>query len=306
MIPVYNEATVISKTIDQLESEFKSHGFQGGYELVLVNDGSTDETLSVLKDSKLKNSNLRIINIRKNVGHMKALELGLRQCTGDLVISMDGDGQDAPIDAVRMFELAISLESQNEKFEVIQAVRIDRQVDSWFKRKSADFYYRVMSKIIGVNLSNAADFRLMTRSAVEFLLKTSESPKVFRLLIPFYGLSVRVFPVRRLPRMAGQSKYPLRKMFLLGIDSVFTFTTYPLFLLSVVSLIFSILSLICVALFFILYVMDQVSFMVFFFVGAAFSFTCFLSLSLGVMAEYLGRTYRRIQNHSNPATDEIR
>lgn len=299
VIPVNNEEGVIDHTLLELRRLLRSESICS-FEIIVVNDGSRDGTKMKLAQLQHEIESLRVIDLSRNVGHMISLEIGMRHSKGSFVITMDGDMQDLPTDAIRMFREAKRLTSIESKFQVIQAVRVNRDVDSFFKKVTAALYYKIMSVILGLTLLNAADFRLMTRQTVDFLLQTPESPKIFRLLIPYYGLVVVNFEAERGSRIGGTTKYPFRKMFILAIDSIFTFTILPIRAMSfiglLISTVFTILAFLALPQYFLGKTVPGWTSILF-----VITSMCGLVLfSLGVIGEYIARIYRLVQrrNHS--------
>ena len=298
VIPVYNEERVIDRTLFELQRLLYAESIFS-FEIIFVNDGSRDGTKIELATLQEEIKELKIIDLSRNVGHMLSLEIGMRHSLGSFVITMDGDMQDSPSDAIRMFHEAMRLTSNHLKFQVIQAVRVNRDVDSFFKKTTAALYYKIMSAILGLPLLNAADFRLITRETVDFLLQTPESPKIFRLLIPYYGLVVVSFEVERGARIGGTTKYPFKKMFILGIDSIFTFTILPIRLMSLVGFListaFTCLAFLALPDYFLGKTVPGWTSIMF----ALISMCGLVLFSLGVIGEYVARIYRIVQKRSN-------
>jgi dolichol-phosphate mannosyltransferase len=240
VIPCFNEEQVIGQTIIELiklANELSEHRL----EFVFVNDGSFDETLSILlrhRDSQLRthsNFKIRIINLEYNQGHMKALKAGYAHSQGDLIVSIDADLQDPPSLIPEMIKKLLT-----EELDVVQAVRMNREVDTMFKRMTAKLYYRVIRIWSGVEVvPNAADFRAITRFARDRILHYSVNETVFRLLIPSLNFRTGYLYFKREERFAGQTKYNLRSMLNLTIESLLTFSSRPLRMVSVFGFFFS-------------------------------------------------------------------
>lgn len=298
VIPVYNEESVIDRTLLEIQRLLHSESIFS-FEIIVVNDGSQDGTKLQLITLQQRIKELRVIDLSRNVGHMLGLEIGMRQSKGAFVITMDGDMQDLPADAIRMFHEARKLTLSGFNFQVIQAVRVNRDVDSFFKKTTAALYYRLMSAILGLRLLNAADFRLMTRQTVDFLLQTPESPKIFRLLIPYYGLVVVNFEAERGVRIGGTTKYPFKKMFILAIDSIFTFTILPIRIMTFIgfslSTIFTCMAIKALPEYFLGKTVPGWTSIMF----VTISMCGLVLFSLGVIGEYVARIYRIVQKRSN-------
>ncbi len=194
------------------------------YEVLCVDDGSKDGTSLALLDLCASWPQLRVLTLRRNVGHQAALSAGLEHAHGDWVVSIDADLQDPPEVIPEMLQVAMA-----QGVDVVYGVRGDRSSDTLFKRATAGLYYRGMRRAAGVDLPrHAGDFRLMSRSAVSEVNRLRERGRVYRLLIPFMGFSNASVSYRRESRVAGDSKYPVHKMVRLAAESYTSFTTAPL------------------------------------------------------------------------------
>ncbi|SEK60937.1 glycosyltransferase family 2 protein [Pacificibacter marinus] len=193
--------------------------------LVLVDDGSSDNTWSLI--SNIKSSfNIQGVKLSRNSGHQSALLAGLMQAQGDIMISMDADLQDDPIAAVQM------VERFRQGDEIVFGVRASRTTDSFFKRTSAHCYYRLLS-VFGVELiPNHADYRLMSAKARDALAMFGESNVYLRGLIHRLGFKSSIVTYNRAARVAGESKYNMRRMVGLAIDGVTSFSVRPLRLIT--------------------------------------------------------------------------
>jgi dolichol-phosphate mannosyltransferase len=192
--------------------------------VLAVDDGSTDGSRAVLAELHAQWPQLRTLALRRNAGHQAALTAGLEQARGRWVITIDADLQDPP-------ELIPDLlaAGRQTNADVVYAVRTDRASDSAFKRWSAEAYYRLMNRTVGAPVArHAGDFRMLSASAVAEIMALPERGRVYRLLIPSMGFRSAMVEYARAPRVAGQSKYPVRKMVRLAADSYFSFTVAPL------------------------------------------------------------------------------
>ncbi|MDY7089053.1 MAG: glycosyltransferase family 2 protein [Actinomycetota bacterium] len=220
--PMYNEREAVDHFVARLRPVLDA--LDVAYEVVAVDDGSTDATVSRLLQLRTDWSELRIVSLRRNVGHQTALRAGLRAARGDYVISIDADLQDPPEVIGEMLSKALT-----EKVDVVYGVRSDRSTDTVFKRKTAGLYYWMMRKLVGPWVSDqAGDFRLMSRAVVEVLNELPEPRPVYRLVVPSLGFSSAEVPYVREERVAGATKYPLSRMIRLTFDSVTGFSAAPL------------------------------------------------------------------------------
>jgi dolichol-phosphate mannosyltransferase len=220
IVPVYNEEFGIVEFANQLKADLDM--LQIKYEVIFVNDGSTDATQE--KIDSIKWDELKSFEFQFNAGHMKALEAGFEKSSGKLIITMDSDLQHPP-KYIRHF-----IEKQKEtNADVVYGIRDSRKEDSLFKSMTAKFYYSLMRKLSGINIrTNAADFRLITRSVRDVLVDLQEEIKVFRLLIPSLGYKEAEVLFQAEKRMFGSSKYGIKDMGLLALSSVLSFSIKPL------------------------------------------------------------------------------
>jgi dolichol-phosphate mannosyltransferase len=220
IVPVYNEEFGIVEFVNQLKVDLDKLQIQ--YEVIFINDGSTDATQE--KIDSIKWDELKSFEFQFNAGHMKALEAGFEKSSGKLIITMDSDLQHPP-KYIRHF-----IEKQKEtNADVVYGIRDSRKEDSLFKRMTAKFYYSLMRKLSGINIrTNAADFRLITKSVRDVLVDLQEENKVFRLLIPSLGYKEAEVLFQAERRMFGSSKYGIKDMGLLALSSVLSFSIKPL------------------------------------------------------------------------------
>ena len=220
VVPVYNEELGIVEFANRLKMNLDQLQMQ--YEVIFINDGSTDSTQD--KIESIKWDELKSFEFQFNAGHMKALEAGFEKSTGKLVLTMDSDLQHPP-KYIKNF-----IEKQKEtNADVVYGIRDLRKEDSLFKRTTARFYYGLVRKLSGINLrTNAADFRLITKNVRDVLVDLQEENKVFRLLIPSLGYKESEVLFQADKRVFGISKYGIKKMGLLALSSVLSFSIKPL------------------------------------------------------------------------------
>jgi len=222
VVPMYNEEAVIPIFVDRLRPVLD--GLALPYEVVAVDDGSADKTATLLFEHGRDWPELRLVKLRRNSGHQAALTAGLQRARGDWVVSIDADLQDPPETIVEMLRLA-----REQGLDVVFGVRSDRSTDTAFKRLTAGAYYRLMRRIVGGEMpSQAGDFRLLSREAVDVLNRLPERTPVYRLLVPSLGFASGTVAYARERRAAGETKYPVRKMVALAWDSAANFSAAPL------------------------------------------------------------------------------
>ena len=289
VVPMYNEEDVLPLLVNRLRPVLD--GIGEPYEVVAVDDGSTDTTAAQLIGARRLWPQLRVVRLRRNSGHQAALTAGLHRARGDYVASIDADLQDPPEKLPEMLELA-----RSKQLDIVYGVRADRSSDTAAKRGSARAYYWLMRRLAGVAApSNAGDFRLLSRATVDVLRELPEHQPVYRLLIPWIGFPSGEVTYVRDARAAGRTKYPLSKMVRLAADSITNFSAAPLRIatwLGAVSFFFCLLMLGYVVIAFALGYTVQ---------GWASVLACVLFLGavqllcLGLLGEYLGRLYASAQ-----------
>jgi glycosyltransferase involved in cell wall biosynthesis len=285
VIPMFDEEDVLPILVGRLRPVLD--GIGESYEVVAVDDGSTDSTPDTLLAIRADWPQLRILTLRRNSGHQAALTAGLRHATGQYTASLDADLQDPPEKIPEMLRLA-----QADKLDIVYGIRSDRTTDSFAKRHTAGLYYWATRRLTGVRLHpDAGDFRLLSRATLDVLKHMPEHQPVYRLLVPWIGFPSGEVHYRREARAAGHTKYPLNKMIRLAADSITNFSAAPLRLatwLGGISFFFCLLMLAYVVIAFALNQTVQ---------GWASVLACVLFLGgvqllcLGLLGEYLGRLY---------------
>lgn len=228
VVPCYNEEEIIEHTIFQLSSFIsqleKEKLISDKSKILLVDDGSQDATWQIIYKESLHENNIRGLKLARNVGHQNALLAGLSAArpSSDCVITIDADLQD-DITVIREFVLKFK-----EGFDIVYGVRRRRDSDSFFKRTTAMAFYNVM-RMLGVDLVyNHADFRLMSKRTVEELEKFEEVNLFLRGIVPLIGFkSTSVYYDRR-ERLAGETKYPLKKMLSFSFEGITSFSVTPI------------------------------------------------------------------------------
>lgn len=219
---MYNEEAVLFQLVARLRPVLD--GMDVPYEVVAVDDGSTDQTASLVQQIRTEWPELRLVRLMRNSGHQAAITAGMTGAVGDYVVTIDADLQDPPETIAEMLEKA-----RSENVDVVYGVRSDRSTDSVFKRQTAALYYWLMRRVAGPHVpSNAGDFRLVSRRVLKAVNRLPEDGRVYRLIIPWFGFPSANVYYEREKRAAGTSKYPLGKMVLLTTESIVTFSGGPL------------------------------------------------------------------------------
>ena len=257
VVPCYNEQEVLSETSRRLKEKLAGLMGQGriseNSRVLFVDDGSKDATWEMILALSQKEPLIEGLKLSRNRGHQNALLAGLMTAKdyADAVISMDADLQD-DVNAVDVF-----LERYEEGNEVVYGVRSSRQTDTAFKRATAQGFYRFM-KALGVDLVfNHADYRLMSRRALEALAQYGEVNLFLRGIVPLIGFKSAVVPYERAERFAGESKYPLKKMLSFAFEGITSFSVKPLRLITALGILLFAGGLISLVVFFILWLWGQ-------------------------------------------------
>jgi len=289
VVPLYNEAPNVDCLLERLESVCEQLDLS--YEIVCVNDGSRDETLSYLIKYHHQNPSIKVINLSRNFGKEVALTAGLDYATGQTVVPIDADLQDPPELIGEM------LEKWRNGYDVVYAVRRSRQGESWLKKFTADSFYRVISRMSRVSIPhNTGDFRLMDRKVVDALKQLPERSRFMKGLFAWVGFKQTAIYYDRAPRYKGQTTWNYWKLWNFAIDGITSFSLAPLKVWSYVGLSLSILALIYASFLILrtlIYGVDlpgYASIMI----GVLFLGGIQL-MTLGVIGEYLGRVYEEVK-----------
>ena len=291
VIPCYNEEEVLPITckmfLEKIESLIKKGKISDDSRVMFVNDGSKDKTWEIIKNLAAENKYYKGISLSRNRGHQNALLGGLMEAKElcDITISIDCDGQD---DINAMDEMVDAYLAGND---VVYGVRSSRKTDTFFKRFTAESFYRLMNSMGCDVVFNHADYRLLSSKFLKEFAEFKEVNLFLRGMVPLVGFSSTAVYYERNERIAGESHYPLKKMLALAFDGITSLSVKPIRLISSLGVFIMIISFIGV-------IWSIASY----FIGstvAGWSSTicilCFLSgiqmLSIGVIGEYIGKIY---------------
>lgn len=296
VIPCYNEEEVLHETASRLEAKIKSLVAAGKIaedsRILFVNDGSRDKTWSIISELHEKSELFQGINLSKNMGHQNALLAGLMTAKDlcDAAISLDADLQD-DINAIDEM-----VEKYLNGADVVYGVRSKRATDTFFKKFTAESFYKLMNGLGANTVYNHADYRLMSRRALQALSEFGEVNLFLRGIVPMVGFNSDVVYYERAERFAGESKYPLRKMLSFAMEGITSLSTKPIkmitglgvsiFLVSIIVLIYSLVR---------------------HFTGhtipgwtttvlSVWAIGGLIMISLGVIGEYIGKIYLETKN----------
>jgi dolichol-phosphate mannosyltransferase len=302
IIPCFNEEAVINETYKRLKAVFAAKEVQYEHELIFINDGSKDQTLSLLRSLSEKDKSVKILSFSRNFGHQCAVTAGLNHCNGDMAVIIDSDLQDPPEVIPDMLNLMLT-----EQADVVYGVRKKREGESWFKRFSAKMFYRLLNRFSDVKFPvDTGDFRLVNRKIIDRFNSLEEKNKYIRGLISWMGFKQLPFYYERAARFAGETKYPLRKMLKFAMIGLFYFSKKPLNIATS-------LGFFCVALG-LLYIL-WVLFSMIFSIGHAISgwastiilivfFGGVQLLTIGILGKYIGNLFDEAKNRPEYIIDD--
>jgi len=298
IVPVFNEKDCLDelyKRVKQVMEQTKE-----SWELVLVDDGSTDGSTEIIRKFGKEDAHVRPVIFARNYGHQIAVTAGMDYSRGDAVVVIDADLQDPP-------EVILDLIAKwREGFEVVYAVRAEREGESWFKLFTASLFYRLIYRITDVKIPlDTGDFRLLDRKVVNAMNGMRERQRFLRGMSAWVGFRQVGVPYKRLARFAGSSKYPFKKMLKLALTAVTSFSSFPLQLATWGGIFLSLTGFLLLVLFLILRTTGSA-----FLSGQAATIVAVIFLGgiqlicLGILGEYIGRIYDEVKGRPLYTTSE--
>ena len=283
--PLFNEACCVRELYTRL-SEVMEQTHEP-WELVLVNDGSTDETSEIVREMAEKDKRVRPVMFARNFGHQIAVTAGLDYSRGQAVVIIDADLQDPP-------EVILELiDKWREGYQVVYAVRGEREGESFFKKVTASLFYRIIYRITDVDIPlDTGDFRLMDRRVVDVMNQMREHHRFLRGMSAWVGFKQVGVKYKRAARFGGETKYPFRKMLKLALTAITGFSYFPLQLATYIGFISAAVSVIAIP---VVIVMRAINHEAFFGQATTLIAVLFFGgvqlISLGILGEYIGRIY---------------
>ena len=281
--PAFNEAASLPEFIERVSAAMEGRE----WELLVVDDGSSDGTDQILLEHAEKDKRIKPLLFARNFGHQIAVTAGMDYADGDAIIIIDADLQDPP-------EVIPGLiEKWEEGFEVVYATRAERQGESFFKRFTAAFFYRLINRITAIDIPlDTGDFRLMDRRVVQVLNTMREHHRFLRGMSAWVGFRQVGVPYQRAPRFAGETHYTLRKMLQLATTAITGFSFFPLQVATFLGFLSAGIATVAIPVVVTLRLMGNQAFFgqattliaVLFFGGVQL-------ISLGILGEYIGRLY---------------
>ncbi len=285
VVPCFNEQELLPESYRRLTAVLR--GIPAEYEIIFVDDGSTDASAAILAKLAGEDDHVRVVGLSRNFGHQMAITAGVEHASGDAVVLIDADLQDPPELISDFFAEWV------QGYEVVYGVRRVRGGETVFKRWTANVFYRLLAGLSDTPIPlDSGDFRLMDRQVVSALLRMPERDRFVRGMVSWLGFRQKAVPYDRNPRLAGGSKDPFGKVRRLALDAIFSFSAVPLRLATWTGLAASGVALVGIvyALFFRVFTRDWVPGWATVFIAVLFIGGVQLS-SLGIIGDYLGRVY---------------
>lgn len=304
VVPCYNEEEVLHETNRRLaallDSLVKDNMIAAG-RILYVDDGSRDHTWQLVEEFVAAGSPVKGLKLAHNVGHQQALWAGLEYAAAhaDAVVSIDADLQDN-VDSIREM-----VDYFNKGIDIVYGVRRERRTDSFFKKNTAQLFYRLMSNLGGEIVYNHADFRLMSRRAVEALMSYPERNLFLRGMVCSMGYPSAVVYYDREKRFAGESKYPFSKMLSFAVDGITSFSVRPLRYIVLLGLLFILISIVAIIYGFLSYLEGDTipgwtSLLVsIWFIGGM------VTTAIGIIGEYVGKIYKEVKRRPRYFVEKV-
>ena len=283
--PVYNEIGNLPEFYRRVKEALEQSG--EAWELLLIDDGSTDGSTDLMRELAAQDARVKPVIFARNFGHQLAVTAGLDYARGQAVAIIDSDLQDPPEVILEMFA------KWREGYEVVYAVRSEREGETWFKLMTASIFYRLIYRITDVNIPmDTGDFRLLDARVVAVLRQMRERHRFLRGMSVWVGFKQTGVHYKRAARFSGQTKYPFKKMFKFASDAITSFSYLPLQIATYIGFIAAGLSILAIPVVIVLRMLGSQSFL-----GQASTLLAVLFLggvqliSLGILGEYIGRLY---------------
>ena len=294
VVPCYNEEEVLPETARQLlalhSGLVSAKRIEAESKIFFVDDGSKDRTWPIIEELSQQHANIAGIKLARNCGHQHALLAGLYTAEGDALVSIDADLQD-DISVIKTM-----VDDFHDGAHIVYGVRKQRDSDSFLKRVTAQTFYRLMKLLGAESIYNHADYRLMSRRAIEELKQFKEVNLFLRGIVPLIGFRTSIAYYDRTERFAGESKYPLKKMIGLALDAITSFSIVPLRLITLTGfLVFFATMMIIIWVLYIRFFTTQAIpgwastvLPIYFISGIQI-------LCIGIIGEYLGKIYSEVK-----------
>lgn len=295
--PIYNEAANLPELYRRICEVMDQT--QEPWELILVDDGSRDGSTDQIRSLGQQDPRVRPVIFARNFGHQIAVTAGLDYSRGKAVAIIDADLQDPP-------ELILEMIAKwREGYQVVYAIRTEREGETWFKKFTASLFYRLIYRITDVKIPlDTGDFRLMDRKVVNVINGMRERHRFLRGIAAWVGFKQVGVPYKRAARFAGETKYPFRKMFRLALNAVTGFSYFPLQVATYVGFVAAVVAILAIPVVIVLRLLTNAA------IGQATTLISVLFLggvqliSLGILGEYIGRIYDEVKGRPLYITSE--
>ena len=289
VIPLLNEEEVLEQTYSSIKTHLDL--LAEAYEIVFVDDGSTDRSRIILAEKARIDPTVRVVVLSRNFGHEMATTAGLHHARGRCAVVMDADLQDPPELIAEM------MKRWREGYQVVYGVRSKRQEESPLKKLTSFVFYRLMGKISDVPIpADTGDFRLMDRRVLDIYAKLEEDPRFFRGLISWVGFRQIGIPFIRQPRAAGRTKYRYGRLLKLALDTITAFSSLPALLITITAILCLVLSAVGAGSILSLWVVRLIDIPAWGWAGLGFLGLWNIQfLSLAILGEYIIRTHKHTQ-----------
>ena len=293
IVPCFNEEKALPLFYEELQKNIKSFGNNVSFEILFVNDGSKDHTLSVIKDLAKKDSNIKFISFSRNFGKESAIYAGLENSTGDYVVMMDADLQDPPALLLDMYKTI-----KEEGYDSVGTRRVSRKGEPPIRSFFARMFYKIINKMTSFEMVDGArDYIFITRQVADSIISLKEYNRFSKGLFGFVGFKTKWLEYENIQRVAGETKWSFWKLTKYALEGITAFSTTPLIFSSVLGLFFCIAAflLILLIIFKTLILGDPTS-------GWP-SLVCIIFMcsglqlfSLGIIGQYLSKTYLEVKH----------
>jgi glycosyltransferase involved in cell wall biosynthesis len=299
VVPLLNEEAVLEQTYAALKKTLDALGET--YELVFVDDGSTDRSRAILAAKALRDPTVRVVGLSRNFGHEMATTAGLRHARGQAAIVIDADLQDPP-------ELIAEFVARwREGYQVVYGVRRERKGETGLKKLTSFLFYRLMGRIADVAIPpDTGDFRLMDRRVLDVYAQLEEDPRFFRGLVSWIGFRQIGVPFVRRGRAAGQTKYRYGRLVKLALDTITAFSSLPALAITLAAGALAGLSALFIAVVVVLWAMGTVALEGWMWAGLGFLVLWNIQfLALALLGNYIVRTHRHTQRRPLYVVDTV-
>lgn len=293
VLPCHNEELVIHNSWEELTSFLEPllNNMILDYELIVVNNGSTDGTLKKVLELQKRDKKIKIVDLRNNYGYQGSITAGLYNASNDMVVTIDADLQDDPSKIKEM------IQKHYEGFDLVLGVRVDRMTDSFFKRNTASIFYKLLNMLGVKSVPHHGDFRLISKELLSDLKKYNEKNRYIRGLVLSLESKFALVEYNRRARKSGETKFKPAQLIDLALDAITSFSISPIRVISILGFITFVFSLFSAAYILYQYFVTDIKIQGWAFIAIIVSiFGGLNAFFIGVVGEYVGRSYLESKN----------